>query len=411
MNDREQKLRDLLSRRAKGFPSPSAVPPELLRRARRSMAVAAMVIVLAVSVVGYGAFASVRALRRQSVPVVTPSEPTPSPSPSPSVTPEPPPSEIAIPGTNLVFPLAGSVDQIVIGSGALYAAYYPTGDFKNEVIARLDLQTRAVVRSLTLPGAISMALSTGPTAPNVLWVAHWNAETPPSRVLLGLDPTTLRVVVEDVVLSIQPYQLIAEPGGLWVGGGTQIGLFSLSSLRPITITTLDGAVGPMALDPTGQILYVATSDPAGSGPRSIFEIDAATGGTLKRVPGPIGILVSGVTTTTAGVWVSVSTGLMGTVLFYRASDLRQTVALNGNRGGPVTNSIDADFVGNILWVTDDMIGVLACVNPTSGHLRAVVIPQGAAGPGFSNVTGVGSTVFVGIAGGVLSIVPDSNCLP
>jgi hypothetical protein len=425
MSDRVQRLRDLLDRRAKEFRPPAEVPAGLIGRARRSMAIAALVVVLTGAVVGYGAFASVRALRGQSVPAVSPSGPLPSLSPAPAASPVPTPSEIGIPGTSVVLPLAGSVDQLAVGPGALYAAYYPTGDTTHEVIARFDLQTHLVVRSLTLPAAIDMTLSTGLHVRDVLWVVHWTNETSPRRVLLGLDSTTLAVVVDDVV-PFEPAdhaspisQVLATPAGLWVSAGSSLFLLDLGpDLHWLTRTDLDGTVGSMVADPSGRFLYVLTLDQSGAS-RSIDEIKASpqtepqtppTGSILEQSPVPFGVGVNGLAASVDGVWAAFPTGLLGSLMFFRASDLKQTANYVGQGDAPVTNTMNAFVTDGTLWVTDGMIGVVACADPAVGHLRSVVIPQAAGVTGFSNVTSVGSTVYVGIVGGVLSITPNSRCL-
>jgi len=181
-------------------------------------------------------------------------------------------------------------------------------------------------------------------------------------------------------------------------------------MRLVSASTLDGTVGAMGTDPTGRLLYVSTSDPAGAGPRSIYEFDAASGALLRRTTGPVGVAVAGVSAMADGVWVAVATGLLGAVDFYRASDLKHTATYEVKRGGPATNGIDASVVNGTLWVTDGMIGAVACTDPATGRVREVIISGFNSGYGFSNVVGVGSNVYVGIDGGVLAITPSARCL-
>jgi len=122
-----------------------------------------------------------------------------------------------------------------------------------------------------------------------------------------------------------------------------------------------------------------------------------------------GVAVNGTSATTGGVWVSVATGMLGTVEFHRVSDLRPVAAFGPDRKGPATNAIKADVVDGILWVTDSMAGVVACADPATGRPREIVIPQSAGIAGYSNVAGAGSQVYLGIDRGVARITPSARC--
>src|SRR6266705_3229141 len=198
MSDRERRLRELLDQRAKEFRARATMPARLLRRARTSMAVTALAVCLVASGLGYGAFAGVRALRGQAVPAVR--NPTPSHQslpPPPTSLSTPSPSPISVPGTQLVLPLSGPVDQLSVGDGALYAAYSPTGGLDHEGIVRLDLWTHAVVHSAPRLAGIAMAVADG-VGPQVVWVTHWDESNPGSRILSGLDSRTLADVIPGV---------------------------------------------------------------------------------------------------------------------------------------------------------------------------------------------------------------------
>ncbi|SRR6266508_1004448 len=402
MNDREVKIRELLERRADGFPSYHRVPPKLIARARRSMVTTALAVCLIGSGLGYGAFAGVRAIGR----AVVPASPTPStkpvPSPSETAAASPSPSPIEVKGLEVVFPLDGSVSEVKVGDGGLYAAYTPTRDGDHQLIARLDLRTGAVKESAPLPPGVSLALAGGS-----LWVTHWKGSNSEVRVLARLDPHTLAVRAT-VPIPGWSSELAPAPAGLWVGSGTGGYLLDPSDGRVLRSVKLDGQAGAMSVDPSGRLLYVVTSVPGAADPRSLYELDAATGGVRARVA-LTGVAVNGISATGDGVWVSVATGMLGRVGFHRASDLRVVAAFGPQRNGPATNGIRADVVDGILWVTDSMVGAVACADPATGRPREIVIAQSSGIAGYSNVAGAGAQVYLGIDRGVARITPSPRC--
>src|SRR6266498_4026273 len=260
MNDREVKIRELLERRADGFPSYHRVPPKLIARARRSMVTTALAVCLIGSGLGYGAFAGVRAIGR----AVVPASPTPStkpvPSPSETAAASPSPSPIEVKGLELVFPLDGSVSEVKVGDGGLYAAYTPTRDGDHQLIARLDLRTGAVKESAPLPPGVSLALAGGS-----LLVTYWKGSNSEVRVLARLDPHTLAVRAT-VPIPGWSSELAPAPAGLWVGSGTGGYLLDPTDGRVLRSVKLDGQAGAMSVDPSGRLLYVVTSVPGAADP-------------------------------------------------------------------------------------------------------------------------------------------------
>src|SRR5947209_20078779 len=82
-DDMDDRVRDLLRRKADDLPPHRGVPRSVMSRARRRIALNALAALVAVAVVGGGAFAGVRAL------VASPSV-VPGGSPAPSVVPTTP---------------------------------------------------------------------------------------------------------------------------------------------------------------------------------------------------------------------------------------------------------------------------------------------------------------------------------
>src|SRR5438309_4909146 len=89
-DDMDDRVRDLLRRKADDLPLHRGVPRSVMSRARRRIALNALAALVAVAVVGGGAFAGVRALVAPSVvpggspaPSVVPTTPSPAPRPSP----------------------------------------------------------------------------------------------------------------------------------------------------------------------------------------------------------------------------------------------------------------------------------------------------------------------------------------
>jgi sugar lactone lactonase YvrE len=363
------------------------------------MVTTAVIVCVALGGIGYGAFAGVHSLTTTEVPASP--KPSTSPVPSPTET-STAPAPIDIKGVELILPLDGPVYDVALGSGVLYAAYVPPG-VPREVIARLDGRTGSILKSPPVGSRVRMAL-----AGRWLWVTHGKGTDSGNRLLERRDPGTL-AFNSTIRLPESPSDLVAAPSGLWVSSGTSVYLLDPSDGAVLRSVQLDGDAGALSVDPDGKLLYVATSVPGNIDPRSLYELEAATGAVRAKVAGPEGVAVTGVSATADGVWVTVATGLMGHVELRSSTDLRLLATYEGHRGAPVTNTIGAGVAGRVLWVTDGMIGVVACADPGTGRLRDVVIPQSAGILGFGNVVPSGSDALVGTDRGVVRITPSAKC--
>jgi photosystem II stability/assembly factor-like uncharacterized protein len=210
--------------------------------------------------------------------------------------------------------------------------------------------------------------------------------------MLRLDANSLRVEAR-IRLAAPVVELVLTPSGIWLGTGRSVVL-----LDPLTGSidrrvAIGGHVTHIDADPAGDRLYVSTDTPIDHRDHVRFvELDARTGGLLAvardvgfaDLEGPMGI-----TATEAGVWLATPTGMLGTLTFRRASDLREVASYRP--GG--SNAIKSSLAGLSLWIPS-LLGGMACADPATGSLRGFV---GAPGQSLnpSNVVATPSGLFVG----------------
>jgi hypothetical protein len=389
----------------------------LRRRAHRAVAVGVGLAVAAAGL-GYGAVVGVRALRTPqggapaTSPTVAPAVRPTASSPIPT-----PPSEVPVPApprsgrVRLVTRLEGPVTAVAAGDRAVYALYAPNPVAgQPQVVARLGLRTGTVTRSVPLQGAWRLALAAG-----WLWVSGGGSSTTQAgmRSLYRLDPATLAVRGR-VRLPLAPAALAVSRAGLWVGAGKRLYRLDPWDGRVLARVTLGGEAGELAADPTGHLLYVATSVPGEATPLPITERDAATGALLATSAPLSGLAVNRLAATARGVWVSIATGLLAGVVLLQARDLRQAALFSPRGGEAGSNATGADVARGVLWVVDGMAGRIFCADPATGKLRAEVpVPQALAGGGwgFSNVVAGGAAWYLGTAAGIAQITPGPRCRP
>src|SRR2546425_9714989 len=100
----ERQIRDLLHGMAEEMPPHNALPKPTRRRARRGAATSALVVLLAIGLLGYGGFAGVRALGRPAGPAGRTASPPPCAG---ERGPRPDPDPAALPTTPAAFGGAG----------------------------------------------------------------------------------------------------------------------------------------------------------------------------------------------------------------------------------------------------------------------------------------------------------------
>jgi hypothetical protein len=280
----------------------------------------------------------------------------------------------------------GILSQVIdLAAGVLYTMVAATPTSAAYVPEALDLRTGRVRRGDSYP-VTGLALASG-----YLWVYGSSGGHP---LLDQASPETLATIRSDRVPGIPGVQGVAAvaagpAGSVWVGGGR-----TLLRLSVRTGAVLAGAVLPAGLDLTdlaaeGRNLYAsATRLQPGGG--VVLEYSAAAGRLLAqtgRAPltwalwGPILTPVPG------GVWVLFRTGMQGESELLTGRSLSvvkgpPTVfsAADSPATGPGTvyswamGSISA-YGGGALWVATSG-GVVACVNPATGTVRAQeVVPS------------------------------------
>jgi hypothetical protein len=320
-------------------------------------------------------------------------------SPAPSGASVPPGMEPAYPG--LLLP--GQPETLLAGGASLYAALSAGG---GQLIYRIEPAKGAVVvRSQSLPSG-PLALAGGS-----LWIGQGQATSTGQGSLVRLDPTTLAVLGR-VTVPERPLAITAGPFGLWVGGPGHLSLVRTSDGRILNRYPIPGDVRALSVDPAGRFLYQATSKPGDISPISITERDAATGAVRVQVPSPPGVAITGLSATPAGVWVSESTGLLGSVFFLRSGDLHRTATFSIRRGwASGTNGVQGTVAGSSLWVVDHMIDRLSCADPATGKLLKSFEASPDTRYGFTAVATVGGTTYIGAEGQILRILPSFGCVP
>jgi hypothetical protein len=211
-----------------------------------------------------------------------------------------------------------------------------------------------------------------PTMLAVAGLAPWVATRAGELAQLdssSLAPTLTREIAPRII------GLASSPDALWVA--TSHCIYRLDPADGATRTSyaMPSRVMRFGVSPDGSRFYVALGRPVRHDAHPVLEFDAATGAVVTRtfagyaeLRGPRELLP-----TSAGVWITTPTGMMGSGLFYRASDLHQRGigAVDGRRLIEGTNGIWLSFADGVLWETLGD-GGLACVEPstakTKGHV-------------------------------------------
>jgi hypothetical protein len=284
-----------------------------------------------------------------------------------------------------------------------------------------DLRTGVVRRGESYP-LTGLSLVSG-----YLWVHGWpSAGTPP--VLLQVGVGTLRTV-RSVSLSRVSWASGVAPGpagSVWVGAYRTLLRMSVSTGAVLARAVLPAGLGlsDMAADPDGAYLYVSAAHVV-AGPAMygavLLEYSARTGHLLAETDRtPISYSVAGaeLTAVPGGVWVSFRTGSLGRSVLLSERSLA-TIIAPGSDGSPGSvyywpMSSSSVYGAGALWVTTQT-GLVACVNPATGQVRAseLVTSQAAQLSGLLAADGAARQVFGLVAndgyGGLVSLSPPRSC--
>ncbi len=245
------------------------------------------------------------------------------------------------------------------------------------VLEATNIRTGAVRRGESYPGPDYLSLAAG-----YLWMSGWpSAGT--SAVLRQVGLGTLRTVRSVSISTVSWANGVAPgpAGSVWVGEYRTLLRISVGSGAVLARAMLPAGLGLsyMAADPRGAYLYVSAAHLVKGGAEEgavIFEYSASTGELLAQTDrSPISYSIAGAELTAfpGGVWVSFRTGNLGlsVLLSERAlSTLIAPVSARTPEGvyfWPMFSS--SVYGGGALWVTTQT-GLVACVNPATGRVRA-----------------------------------------
>jgi hypothetical protein len=289
------------------------------------------------------------------------------------------------------------------------------------VLQATNLRTGVVRRGESYP-VTGLSLASG-----YLWVDGWPAAgTPP--VLREVSPGTLRTVRSVSIPSARWATVVtAGPAGsVWAGSYRTLLRVSVGRGTVLARTALPAGLGvdEMAVSPDGAYLYVSAVHVLEHGAEegaAILGYSARTGELLAQTDrAPISYSVAGaeLTAVPGGVWVSFRTGNLGLSVLLSERALSTVVA--PTPGGSPTSIYywpmfsSSVYGGGALWVATQT-GLVACVNPATGRVRAAETVTSAAAQlgGLLVADGAAREVFGFVAndgyGGLVSIGPPRVC--
>jgi hypothetical protein len=288
------------------------------------------------------------------------------------------------------------------------------------VLQATDLRTRHVRRGASYP-VPGLALASG-----YLWV--YGSPGRGGRLVLDEVSRATLGAIRSVSVPVSGTSGAAAASGLagsvWAGEGRVLVRVSARTGAVLARATLPSGLllTGLAAGPGGKYLYAAAQR-LGPGGADILEYSAGAGRLVARSgAAPLTEAIAGaqVTGVPGGAWVSFRSGMMGQSVLLRAGSLAvvKDPAPPARGGGTVydwTMASWAVYGGGALWVTTED-GLVACVNPATGRVRAeetVTAQQGqlaiplAADRAAAEVDAVVS-VTGGFAG-IVTISPPRTC--
>lgn len=305
----------------------------------------------------------------------------------------------------------GPVADLAVGPHGVYALYSPAtseGALPNATdtrLARIDRTTGALATAGPFPFAWHV-VSAGTT----VWIGPNNqysgSSATDSRTVVSVDAQTL-MTQQRVVLPAEaaPGQLIAslaaDSSSVWVAYGSHLYRLAAGSGRIIASQPIAGTASSIALDPSGQRLYVGVNTDSSTSSATISEFEPASLKLLVSAPtGGGGLGGPQVAAADNGVWVSYATGMLGQVEHRQSSNLA-TVPVSRSL---FSNGVHVFVATGIVWVSDAMAGRLVCLDPQMGVVRGDwMTAQGGV------VSGDASATFLGDIAGVSAFHPDARC--
>jgi hypothetical protein len=301
-----------------------------------------------------------------------------------------------------------SVGDIAMSSRALYVLSVTNSDASPPTtLSRVDRQSMRVV-SVGEKGAIDV--SVGGDA--VYLVKDLRSQSTVER----LDPETLLPLWTVRVGSGTPdfaVQIAADADAVWVGFDNQLEQLDPQSgavRRGIASSTADPNVGEsIALDPTGNILYVVYGQ--GGGAIEPIEMrDAHSGARLALNPdGPGGLGPPQIAVTDVGVWVAYRTGMNGEASFFRANDLKRGADLVVDGTPTFGMGVELATASGTLWVGNTLF--IACTDAHTGQSLNRVSSDNARNLDAYSIVADDTSVAVGIRGTTLGVFKPHDLCP
>jgi hypothetical protein len=227
-----------------------------------------------------------------------------------------------------------------------------------------------------------------------------------------LDPTTLAAgSTTDAPGRI--VELAGSADRLWVAGERWIEGVDPSDGALIRSFTESARILRFAVSPDGTRLYLALAGPVKDDEVPVVELDSSNGAPVAKTYEGVADLagVSGLTPTPGGVWITYPTGMMGSSVFARASNLHHWTGEVGHEGLITgTNALQVWWAANIMWATSGSGGLL-CVE-TDGQEKALFVenlrPHDFTGI-YGDVVSVGDRVYLGLYRSIARIDPPHVC--
>jgi hypothetical protein len=270
------------------------------------------------------------------------------------------------------------VGSLAAASGYLWV-YGASRPGAQPVVYQVNPASLARIRAITLPavtaGFIEAAFATGPD----------------DSVWIGSDRTLLRVTVSTGIVSTR----VTLPPGL--------------------------TVSDIAVDPARTTLYVSAAHVVHGGFEGLvmLEYDARSGRLLAAASsGLLSYSVAGATLTAVpgGVWASFRTGMLGLTIHLGQAGLKMIappgpgIALTSPSGVFHWPMYEATaYGGGALWVANE-VGIVACLNPRTGQVRASEqVSQAQLPYQFQAIDPALHAIYALNTNGLLQIAPPQRC--
>jgi outer membrane protein assembly factor BamB len=216
---------------------------------------------------------------------------------------------------------------------------------------------------------------------------------------------------------------IGPNGSIWLGtSGTLRRIDAATGKTLVTVAAPPRlAVADLASDPSGRYLYVSMANEVKGGLEggTVVEYDAHTGRELAHATAgpPLSYSVAGATLAAVpgGVWASFRTGMLGLTIHLRQQDLALQAPPGPHVGSTPANSLfhwpmDATTVysGGSLWLANEA-GIVACLNPTTGAVRALERVPSTQTPDLVAVDTIDQQLFAREGNRLIQISPPKTC--